>query len=475
MRSSNVSTRNFSSSSSRSAHDDSLMPASARPGATPSRKAGLHAGQQQVEPVADVEELLGGRAPVGAGARRRRRPPGPSAPATRTWKNSSRFWLKMARNLARSSSGHPLVLGEGEHAGVEVEPGQLAVAVPGRRRVAVRRRVGGRIRGRRREIGEGGHGAEGTAARGGAAARAREPSVTVCDGRGTLGGHAPVGAAGPSGRRSLSERARRPRGSPRSHSSSRCSRSASRTTRSRLRRNWGSCGGSSTRRAMTRDRKSSMIWRSPKSDWTSQWGATGPEVDDTGVAAGRFDFGLRRRTWPTSLPATGRSRGQRPSPRSAALTAELGGERLLLAVALDDDLDRVARLVARATISPSCSLDVISSPSTRQDHVALLDAGRVGPAVGHDLDHERALVGLDARAARAPRPRPCRAATVVTPSRGVSGVISPSPSWIRSMIGLAGVDGDGEADVLAVLDDRGVDADHRAARVDQRAARSCRG
>ena len=50
-------------------------------------------------------ELLGGGQTVGA------RAPDPGGdlvladPATRTWKNSSRFWLKIARNLARSSSG----------------------------------------------------------------------------------------------------------------------------------------------------------------------------------------------------------------------------------------------------------------------------------------------------------------------------------------------------------------------------------
>ena len=49
------------------------------------------------------------------------------SPATRTWKNSSRFWLKMARNLARSSSGTCGSLGQGQHPRVEVEPGQLAV------------------------------------------------------------------------------------------------------------------------------------------------------------------------------------------------------------------------------------------------------------------------------------------------------------------------------------------------------------
>ena len=53
-------------------------------------------------------------------------------PATRTWKKSSRFWLKMARKRTRSSRGSLRVLGHGEHPLVEVEPGQLPVEEPGR-------------------------------------------------------------------------------------------------------------------------------------------------------------------------------------------------------------------------------------------------------------------------------------------------------------------------------------------------------
>ncbi len=49
------------------------------------------------------------------------------SPATRTWKNSSRPSEKMARNLTRSSSGHPLVVGELEEPGPEFEPRQLPV------------------------------------------------------------------------------------------------------------------------------------------------------------------------------------------------------------------------------------------------------------------------------------------------------------------------------------------------------------
>ena len=48
---------------------------------------------------------------------------------TRTWKNSSRFCEKIARNFARSSSGQRVVFREREDAGVEVEPRQLAVEV----------------------------------------------------------------------------------------------------------------------------------------------------------------------------------------------------------------------------------------------------------------------------------------------------------------------------------------------------------
>ena len=54
------------------------------------------------------------------------------------------------------------------------------------------------------------------------------------------------------------------------------SRSASRTTRSRLRRNGGSCGGSNTKRARTRARSRQIRWRSPNWLSTSQCGATGP-------------------------------------------------------------------------------------------------------------------------------------------------------------------------------------------------------
>ena len=65
-------------------------------------------------------------------------------------------------------------------------------------------------------------------------------------------------------------------GYPRSHSTTMFSRSPSRFTRSRLRRNCGSCGGSRSRRALTRSRNESMTSRSPNTGRISQWGAAGP-------------------------------------------------------------------------------------------------------------------------------------------------------------------------------------------------------
>jgi hypothetical protein len=90
MRSSNVSTRNFSSSSSRSAHDDSRMPASASAGDTWSRNTACIRGSS-----------LSRRSRMSRSCCAAVRPSGlvvatPAAtwsfrPATRTWKNSSRF------------------------------------------------------------------------------------------------------------------------------------------------------------------------------------------------------------------------------------------------------------------------------------------------------------------------------------------------------------------------------------------------
>ena len=129
MRSSKVSTRNFSSSSSSSAHDESWMPASASAGATCSRNAGLHAGQQHVEPVADLDQLLGRGAPVGAGAA--------DAGGHLVLQAGDPHLEELVEVLAedRQELGpleqrDAVVLGQRQDALVEVEPGQLAVAVP---------------------------------------------------------------------------------------------------------------------------------------------------------------------------------------------------------------------------------------------------------------------------------------------------------------------------------------------------------
>ena len=70
------------------------------------------------------------------------------SPATRIMKNSSRFDVKIAANFTRSSSGTFGVLGELQHAVVEVQPGELAVEVE--RGVL---EVDGRARQRRRLLG----------------------------------------------------------------------------------------------------------------------------------------------------------------------------------------------------------------------------------------------------------------------------------------------------------------------------------
>ena len=82
---------------------------------------------------ADGRQLLR-RASCPAGSRRRT----PAArccisPATRTWKNSSRFELTMARNFSRSSSGSSSREPLPQHAVVELQPAQLAVDVQLRR------------------------------------------------------------------------------------------------------------------------------------------------------------------------------------------------------------------------------------------------------------------------------------------------------------------------------------------------------
>ena len=82
-----------------------------------------------LDAVADRAELLDLVEPVGRRGCARPAASCSCRPDTRTWKNSSRFELKIARNFARSSSGSVGVLGEREHPRVEVEPRELAVEV----------------------------------------------------------------------------------------------------------------------------------------------------------------------------------------------------------------------------------------------------------------------------------------------------------------------------------------------------------
>ena len=124
------------SASSRSAHVSMWMPASSSAGLTRSRNASAwrscsswaFALMSASTSCGGVPMLVGTARPV---AMRRLRP------ATRTMKNSSRLLAKIARKLARSSSGTVGVLGELEHALVEGEPAQLAVEVAIRRQGAV--------------------------------------------------------------------------------------------------------------------------------------------------------------------------------------------------------------------------------------------------------------------------------------------------------------------------------------------------
>src|SRR5688500_13871430 len=184
------------------------------------------------------------------------------------------------------------------------------------------------------------------------------------------------------------------------------SRSASRTTRSRLRRNCGSCGGSSTRRAATRDRKSSITLRSPNDDRTSQCGATGPRYTTWACARGGSTSGVvsvsdmaRHLSGPDLVTRPRAGPGPpRARPRARPLgapAAEGGGDGLLLALALDAQLDLLAGLaLAHQAGHGGGRLDGLAVEL--EDDVAVLDAGLRGPAARRDLGDERPLVGLDA-------------------------------------------------------------------------------
>src|SRR5690606_21763451 len=79
---------------------------------------------------------------------------------------------------------------------------------------------------------------------------------------------------------------------------------------------------------------------------------------------------------------------------SASLAADLRGERLLLALSLDRDLDRVAGLVVADDLAELLVRGDVLAVDL-QDDVARLEPRLVRPAAGHDVPDEGALLGLD--------------------------------------------------------------------------------
>ena len=178
--------------------DDARCPLRASDGTSSSSKT-VSCSRTSSSTIAPIAvELLAGVRPSG---RRRRSMPAATwsfSAATRTWKNSSRLDERWPE-LHPFEQRNPRLLGQRQHASVEVEPAQLTVERRSR------------------------------------AATRLPPSLDAL--------------------RSTTESL--VSGRPRSHSSEMRSRSASRMMRSRLRRNCGSSRGSSTSRAITRARNSS--------------------------------------------------------------------------------------------------------------------------------------------------------------------------------------------------------------------------
>jgi len=130
MRSSNVSTRNFSSSFEIGPRRQ-LDPRRGEGGGHLVEEADLEPGQEQLDAVADVEELPSRGAPVGAEGRhfashlvlQRRHP---------DLEELVEVLAEDGEELRPLQQGDPLVLGQGQDPLVEVEPGQLAIAVADR-------------------------------------------------------------------------------------------------------------------------------------------------------------------------------------------------------------------------------------------------------------------------------------------------------------------------------------------------------
>ena len=141
IRCSNVSTRNFSSSSSRSSHRDSRTPLSARAGHDLVEEQPLLALDQRLDPLAHLDELLAGGAPVGRGHAE----PGGHLLLQAGHPHLEELVEVLAEDgeeLGPLEERHRLVGRQGQHPLVEVEPGQLPVQVA--RRVGRRRPAGPR-------------------------------------------------------------------------------------------------------------------------------------------------------------------------------------------------------------------------------------------------------------------------------------------------------------------------------------------
>ena len=250
-------------------------------------------GSSSVEPVADLEQLLGRRATVGAGGRRRRRPPGPSGRPPAPGRTRRGSGQKMARNLARSSSGTRSSSARASTRSLKSSQDSSRL----RYRCALGRR---RLRGHGVVDGGCGHAAEGTGAPRERRSDAHEPSVTR-----RRRGHQDVVVLG--------------------------------VAEVPLEQDVLTLGVAHDPLAVAPElgvvrRQQHQAGHDPGPEVVdhlavAEVGLDLPvrrhraEVDDAGMGAGRLDFGLRRRTWPTTLPVSrpdARARRSRSAPRRPA-------------------------------------------------------------------------------------------------------------------------------------------------------------
>ena len=159
-------------------------------------------------------------------------------------------------------------------------------------------------------------------------------------------------------------------GTPRSQSSRRFSRSASRTTRSRLRRNCGSCGGTSTSRAMTRSRNASITCAVAEVGVDLPVRRDRAEVDDAAWPRGGSAVRPRSICDIVTLPVLGAACDE-PQPPAAERRPSIGRARSPSALEGDRDRRRPARGaridrrpdVVAGVGSPAPSISTITSPA----------------------------------------------------------------------------------------------------------------